>query len=135
MTITTTRRPVVCAAGPLAAMTTFPAVASPAAETPIDLFAVRLAEWNYANTRFLHAANVILAEDEVVNDLCHTAARAYRALLATPASDAEAVLQKLIALNAWSDGCVIPDAEVRAIGDEARSHPHPKRGGLNHGRQ
>lgn len=114
-----TRRALIGGAGVAAVAVAIPAVASftPAAGTV--LFAQRLAEWNEAHARFLHAANVVLAEDKFVNDLCGQAGAAYRALLATPAPDTTAILQKLVAMCAWCEDCAVVQAEVEALGREA----------------
>lgn len=116
---TPTRRAMIGSAGIAVVAFAVPAVASIIPAARANLFAQRLAEWNEAHARFLHIANVMVAEDEYVNDLCGKAGAAYRALLATPAPDATALLHKLVAMQVWCEDCAVVQAEVEALGREA----------------
>lgn len=86
--------------------------------TSIRAFDIKLAAWKSAFERFSIAANGN-NPDSVVNPLCHAAGAAYEAMLAEPAPDTHAVTEKLHALILWTEGCVIPEEEVWAIGADA----------------
>jgi len=94
------------------------AIAIPAAATT-GTCAARIAAFNEANARFVKACNVDLAPDAVTNAACNEAARAYDLMIVTPAETPTDVAGKLDALMAWSEGCVIPEEEVRVIAAEA----------------
>ncbi|MEH3046163.1 hypothetical protein [Sphingomonas adhaesiva] len=83
------------------------------------LFAARLAAWKEANARLLHAANVTLPDDQHVDALCDAAGNANWLLLRTPAPDAPALLEKIVALTDWAVGADIPSETIEALGREA----------------
>lgn len=117
-----TRRSLIGAAGiAVVAATAVPALGNVAPAGMRKLFAARLAAWKEANARLLHAANVTLADDQHVDALCDLAGNANWLLLRTPAPDAPALLEKIVALTDWAVGADIPSETIEALGEEARA--------------
>ena len=111
-----TRRDLLGSAGIVAAIAASPALAM---LPTVSTFDRRLAEWKSAFARYFATCEQDDPADEIVDAQGRVASQAYHALLAEPAPDARGLVEKLNALTLWSDGCVIEESEVNALGAEA----------------
>ncbi|WP_426265138.1 hypothetical protein [Sphingomonas sp. PWP1-2] len=115
---TATRRAVLGAAIALPALAASSVHAAPTLEA--STFNERLEAFKRANAAFWRLSNTACCSDSEIDAACSAAGRAYDNLMATPAPDLRATVEKLNALAVWSEDCEIPPEEVLMIFSDAK---------------